>query len=168
MECVLKHCTNKQRGGGYCKQHYLAYVFLPKRPLYATWNNIKRRCRDESYPRYSDWGGRGITICEKWFNDYFAFEKAVGPKPSPFHQLDRKNNNGNYEPGNVRWTSATLQARNRRRKSTNSSGYTGVEVVGPNAYTANITVNKKRIHLGTFRTIKRAIQARAAAQAVYF
>lgn len=168
MDCILKQCKNKQRGSGYCKQHYHAHVFLKKRPLYNTWCNIKRRCRDTKHPRYQDWGGRGIGMCDIWFYDYFKFAIDVGPKPSPFHQLDRINNNGAYEIGNCRWTTATIQARNRRTKKTSKTGITGVELRPEQGYVSSITVNKKKIYLGTFRDLSTAIKARKVAEEIYF
>lgn len=83
---------------------------------YAIWQGIKRRCQNPkelSYPRY---GGRGITICERWRTSFGAFFADVGPRPSTQHSLDRwPNNDGNYEPGNVRWATRSEQMRNTRQ-----------------------------------------------------
>lgn len=57
---------------------------------------------------------RGITICARWRDSYPAFLADVGPKPSPQHWLERIENDGDYEPGNVCWATITEQARNRR------------------------------------------------------
>lgn len=167
MECILKHCDKDQRGGGYCRAHYHTHVFLIKRPLYNTWCNIKRRCRDQRHPRYADWGGRGIDICEQWYFDYFSFANGVGPRPSPFHQLDRVDNNRGYEPGNTRWATATTQARNRRTRRSSSTGEKGVEARPNGTYVARITINKRRINLGTYRSIEDAIIARQIAEQDY-
>lgn len=80
---------------------------------YHTWEGIKARClrpQDKDYPRY---GGRGITICEEWINDFDAFYAYVGPRPKG-KTLGRINNDKNYEPGNVKWESRKEQASNRR------------------------------------------------------
>lgn len=74
---------------------------------------MKSRCfnqNDISYPYY---GERGITVCDLWmsFEHFFA---DMGPKPSPAHSVDRKENDGNYEPGNCRWATKTEQIGNRR------------------------------------------------------
>jgi len=72
------------------------------------------RCRNRNFPDYGKYGGRGITVCERWATDYAAFLADVGPRPSLDYSLDRfPNQNGNYEPGNVRWATQKQQQRNR-------------------------------------------------------
>jgi hypothetical protein len=73
------------------------------------------RCRNPNNPYFHNYGGRGIRLCPEWESSFLAFLKAVGPRPSPRHQLDRKDNNGNYEPGNVRWATKKEQAHNQRK-----------------------------------------------------
>jgi hypothetical protein len=74
---------------------------------------IKRCTRksETSYPRY---GGRGIRVCERWMNSFDDFIADIGPMPGPEYSLERKEANGNYEPGNVIWATAERQARNKR------------------------------------------------------
>src|SRR4029077_9816353 len=72
------------------------------------------RCRNPNDTRFQHYGGRGISICPQW-EDFAAFAKDVGPHPGPGYTFDRINNNGNYEPGNVRWADRQTQARNQRR-----------------------------------------------------
>lgn len=84
-----------------------------KHPLYATWQSIKTRCFNSTHPSYRNYGARGISMAPEWRNDFELFAKSVGDKPSPKHSLDRIDNDGNYEPGNVRWATAVEQATNK-------------------------------------------------------
>lgn len=79
-------------------------------PEYRAWAGAIERCK-----RHENYAGRGITVCAEWRNSFEAFYAHVGPRPSPAHSLDRfPDNDGNYEPGNVRWATRTQQNRNRR------------------------------------------------------
>lgn len=85
--------------------------------LYPVWNGIKQRCHNPNLRSYKDYGGRGISICPEWEYNYVAFKEYVdtlGPAPSESHTLDRINNDGNYEQGNLRWASKFEQTHNRR------------------------------------------------------
>jgi hypothetical protein len=81
---------------------------------YDTWSHIKSRCLNPSDKSYRDYGGRGITVCPEWLGSFETFLAYVGPKPSPLHSIDRIDNSGNYEPGNVRWAVRVEQNRNKR------------------------------------------------------
>lgn len=86
---------------------------------YRAWANAKDRCFNPKIRNYASYGGRGITMCDEWVYDFSAFLAAVGPRPSPQHSLDRyPNNDGNYEPGNVRWATRKEQGRNVRANRT--------------------------------------------------
>lgn len=78
-----------------------------------TWQQMRRRCQNPTHPRYADYGGRGIGVCERWasFENFLA---DMGRRPSPTHTLDRINNDGNYEPSNCRWATKREQTLNSR------------------------------------------------------
>lgn len=86
-------------------------------PLYSHWSDIKNRCHNPKYKRFADWGGRGITVCDEWRTDFMEFYNHVINLPhcgERGYTLDRINNDGNYEPGNVRWATRYEQNMNRR------------------------------------------------------
>ncbi len=81
---------------------------------YKAWVDVKQRCYNPKATRYEDWGGRGITVCDRWKDNFIAFLEDMGTCP-PNMSLDRyPNQNGNYEPGNCRWATTQEQARNKR------------------------------------------------------
>jgi hypothetical protein len=83
-------------------------------PGYSMWCSMLSRCENENSDDYHRYGGRGIRVCERW-HSFRAFISDVGP-PQRGKSLDRyPDNNGNYEPGNVRWATPTEQAKNCRR-----------------------------------------------------
>jgi hypothetical protein len=82
--------------------------------IYRTWASIITRCTNPNIPHYHLYGGRGITVCDRWKQSFESFLEDVGERPSPDHSIDRIDNNRGYEPGNVRWATRTEQGRNKR------------------------------------------------------
>jgi hypothetical protein len=80
--------------------------------LYVVWRGMIDRCERVTHKNYDRYGGRGITIYPAWRESYEAFAAAVGPRPKG-GTLDRIDNDLGYQPGNVRWTDASTQNRNR-------------------------------------------------------
>jgi len=80
---------------------------------YHAWRSMKARCYKKSNKDYSIYGGRGITVCEDWVNDFASFFKYMGVCPDNY-ELDRIDNELGYEPNNVRWSTEVVQGRNTR------------------------------------------------------
>jgi hypothetical protein len=87
---------------------------MSKSAEYKIWIHMIGRCSNPKLNRWHRYGGRGISVCDRWRKSFSSFFLDVGPRPSSAHSLDRfPNPDGNYEPGNVRWATAREQARNR-------------------------------------------------------
>lgn len=134
---------------------------------FRAWAAMKSRCSNSKDKIYKFYGGRGIKVCDEWISSFPSFLACLGRCPDG-HSLDRVDVNGNYEPGNVRWASDTIQMFNRRIFENNTSGFAGVSVNRYAKFVAYISCNKKRIHLGTFNTLGDAIAARKKAEIEYF
>lgn len=91
---------------------------LSEHPHYDRWCGMMARCHNPESKDWPNYGGRGIAVCQEW-HDPAAFidyaDRVLGPMPSG-HTIDRINNDGDYEPGNVRWADYSTQNRNRRRR----------------------------------------------------
>jgi hypothetical protein len=133
-------------------------------PLYNTWVAMRKRCNNPDHKSYKDYGRRGIQVCERWDNDPVVFIddilSSIGLRPSG-KVLDRINNEGNYEPGNVRWVTPKVSANNRRLPTT-KGGRSGVQGVHSrrNRWEAKFMRNGITVNAGYFATVE-------AAQAAY-
>lgn len=108
---------------------------LSGHPLFDAWYQMLRRCENTGNSQYEDYGGRGIQVCDQW-HDPAVFiadiERSLGSRPGGC-TLDRIDNDGNYEPGNVRWAPRSVQNGNQRRRPQRgypqgASGYKGVRL----------------------------------------
>ena len=144
-------CYQKRRVSEANKTHGKRYT-----RLYKIWINIKDRVLNPKNKRYNDYGGRGITICDDWKNDFIPFYNwamSNGYEENKGLSIDRIDNDGDYSPENCRWTTQTIQCRNQRIKKNNTSGYKGVSCnKGNNKYRSYINMDKKGVFLGSFST----------------
>ena len=133
---------------------------------YSSYVSMKKRCYDETYKNYKNWGGRGINVCEEWLGIYgfTQFNKDMGERPSKKYSIDRIDNNKGYYKENCRWVTRHSQNGNQRTNNKN---------VGVNwnksgkKWRAYLNLNNKQINLGSFHDYDEACAARRAAEIKY-
>lgn len=123
LPCVHGHVAHRRTNNNVCVAcEQMRRNFLPRgvttHGLTGTtehniWCGIRRRCLNPNDGVYADYGGRGIRICERW-SSFAKFLDDMGARPSSRHSIERRNNNGHYEPGNCYWATRLQQSRNRR------------------------------------------------------
>ena len=123
--CKIESCKKQAKAKDYCNKHYQKWLKygnplqtkqkrhgLINTPEYYTWCSMKTRCYNKNNPAYHRYGGRGITVCDKWKNSFIAFFADMGKRPSLKYQIDRIDNDGNYEPNNCRWVTSAINCQN--------------------------------------------------------
>ena len=124
--CNVENCNNEQKIRGYCTYHYKKFhkegaleIIQPHEthgmhgtPEYRSWNQMIQRCYNEKSFGYHRYGGRGITVWNRWLYSFSAFYEDMGKKPFVGAEIDRIDNDGNYEPNNCRWLSHKDNTRN--------------------------------------------------------
>ena len=127
---------------------------LANHRLYRIWKAMIYRCTNPKRKEYKDYGLRGITVCNKWNDDFMNFYNwALSNGYKDDLTIDRINSYGNYEPSNCRWATKTIQSRNTKiLRKDNTSGYRGVSYFKyTNKWVVKIMINSKLLHLGYFK-----------------
>ena len=149
------------------------------------WANIKQRCFNNKHPSYPRYGGRGITMYEPWIHNFKAFHQYIGDKPSPELSIERIDNDGNYEPGNIKWATRKEQNRNKTHKGGGKrmsnaeryrvyyNGLSGISyrhscVNDNKRWLVTLMIDGKRKSMGLYKTREEAKMALRNYASVYF
>lgn len=137
---------------------------------YASWQRMKSRCYNKNSPDYQNYGGRGITVCDRWLNSFENFYNDIGQYYREGMELDRIDVNYNYCPENCRWATEQEQAWNQRIYKNNTTGCAGVTRSSRNKSKFEVRISKDGIehYIGTFNSIEEAISARKDAEILYY
>ena len=120
-----------------------------------------KRCYCENQPNYRWYGARGITVCDEWRHESYAFVNwAAENGYAPHKQIDRIDNDKGYSPENCRWV--TVQEQNQNKRHGKNKSLPGTNAV-PGGYQARISINGKRTCVGFFKTEQEAHEAYRAA-----
>ena len=150
--CSVKGCKNSFWANGFCNTHYARHRYNTKenlrvkQPEYKSWLAMKQRCLNPNHMAYKRYGDRGITVYKEWIDSFDAFYEYMGKRPDRSYSLDRIDNDGNYEPGNVRWANRSVQSINRQSVKS-KSGIRGVYYVqSRNKWLAAIRTNGVKLN----------------------
>lgn len=173
--CSAASCDKLAKSKGYCNTHYLRWHNYGTLELtgrgthrmstsveYRIWASIKARCHIPTSTAYSEYGAKGIRMCDRWLNSFENFYADMGSRPSPEYSIDRKDGTKDYEPGNCRWATDNQQAWNQQRRKTNNSGYIGVNLhPGTQKWMARMIIQdddgkKSTFYMGLFDDIEEA------------
>ena len=181
-QCAVEGCGGRVHAKNMCNRHYRRFSkrgtieiererelgFSNKdHPLYHTWQAMRGRCNNPKHTGYHLYGGRGIKVCPEWDVSFQAFLRDMGERPDGM-TLDRRNNEGDYEPGNCRWATPTTQARNRRdrKNKTENQGISFDNKTGMYRVRRSIKSTGQRDYLGSRKTLEEAIALRDDPRAV--
>lgn len=135
---------------------------------YKTWCAIHSRCKNHKLKGYKNYGGRGISVCERW-GSFENFLSDMGKRPSSKHSIERVDVNGNYEPSNCKWATTKEQSINTRIRIDNTTGYRGIYKRSENGkWRAYISLNGKSIYLGQHQNKEKAMEERKRAEQKYW
>lgn len=155
-------CLQKERASSSSKKHGAS-----RSPSYSSYRKMLERCLIESCAAYENYGGRGITVCDRWLESYENFLEDMGERPEGL-SLDRIDNSLGYSVENCRWATKSVQGFNRRAVN-NTSGKIGVVYNRKrDKWDAVIKVNNKNIYLGRHAQKEDAIAARQQAELQYY
>lgn len=156
-------CLNRENTRKRATKHNMS-----KSSEYGRWTAMKERCLNSENPHYKNYGGRGITVCDRWLESFENFYANMGECPEGM-SLDRIDVNGNYCPENCRWTDRGEQNYNTRKHKDNTSGYIGISWdKGKKKWGCRLYKDGVRVLDKYFKDINDAIKERLEAELKYY
>lgn len=142
---------------------------MHKSSEYKIWEAMIQRCTNPKNDKHSDYGGRGIVICERW-KDFKNFFADMGLRADKNLTIERRDNNKGYCPENCYWATRTIQSRNTRVTKASSTGVKGVYFIKHpgKKYRVSIGIKGRYVHLGHFNTLVEAAEARRLGEIKYW
>ena len=137
-------------------------------PEFTSWVSMLSRCYNPNRDVYPYYGGRGITVCDRWKDSFENFYTDMGPRPEKNFSIDRINPDGNYEPSNCRWATTVEQHRNQRVQTRSSTKIRGVNLRDSGKYQVTISLNGKTKVLGQANTLEEAKVIRQKGELEYW
>lgn len=179
-KCAVPDCKMYVYCKGWCQKHYHRWYThgdplivekvvgenRTKHELYSTYRSMLERCYRKTNKAYSYYGGRGISVCERWRGPqgFTNFVADMGKRPTGF-SIDRTDNDKGYSPENCRWVNKSVQQANQRVSKVNTSGYKGVHwFKKARLWQVYIDAFGKRKSLGYYKTLEEAVKVRKAAE----
>lgn len=154
------------------KYHEATYHGMGGHPLYGVWKKMRSRITNPNNPSYQNYGGRGLTMDESWIESpkpFIDWSESNGWYEGCNLSIDRIDNDRGYYPDNCKISNRTEQNINQRIQKNNTSGYKGVHLNKRSGkWVSRISVDKKRIPLGSYSNIEDAVKARQAGEIKYF
>ena len=160
-------CSGHTQSCGCLQKEKATTHGMSKMRAYVSWSAMLNRCNNHSCQAYKHYGGRGITVCERWLKvENFIADMGERPKRITIERID---NDGNYEPGNCCWATYTIQLRNQRITPRNKTGVRGVSWIKERKrYRVDIMTHGKSSFIGNFKNLQQAIKARKEAELKYW
>lgn len=137
-----------------CYRHSTTHG-MTSTPLYRVWDSMKGRCLNKNHKAYPSYGGRGITVCDRWLS-FENFYEDVFPTYKAGLELDRTDNNRGYSPDNFRWVTRSQNAMNTRGRCDRKSKYKGVSYTKQGKWVASIQKEGAFKYIGSFKTEEEA------------
>lgn len=172
--CTISYQTLKVGGTKSCgclrkemSSERFATHKMTKTPTYNSYAAMLNRCKNPSYTNFQYWGGKGVTVCDRWVESFENFLEDMGERPIGT-SLNRVQGSMVYSKDTCRWDNRNVQSFDQGKYKNNTSGVTGVRVTSDGKFIARINVDSKQIHLGSFCSLEAATKARRDAEILYY